>query len=35
MGTSLGAMREDRRAVRRRPLARLASVVLVATGLTA
>lgn len=35
MGTSLGAMREDRRAVRRRPLARLASVVLVATGLMA
>ena len=35
MGAKLGAMREDRRAVRRRPSARLAVVVLVVTGLTA
>ena len=34
MATSWGAMREDRRAVRRRPLARLAPLVL-AAGLTA
>ena len=35
MAAKLGAMREDRRAVRRRPFARLVVVVLVVTGSTA